>query len=465
MTWTSANPHLLGNFAPIFDELDVDSLQVVAGRIPDDLAGVYMRNGPNPLFEPISYTYPFDGDGMIHAVYLNNGKARYKNRFVKTRGLEAEQRAGRALYGGILAPIPVDPALVLPDGDPGPFKNGAFVHVIEHAGRILALLESTTGYELTGDLDTIGEWCAGTDKPLELGAHTRRHPVTGGLFAVSYSVEHPTVTFHQIDANGRYVESTELTMAAPTMVHDFILTEHHIVVLAGPVVFDFGSAAEGNSPIQWRPGLGTQICLIPLDGGKIRRLQADPFFVFHFANGFERQGRIVIDYVRHQRLHFGASSGDDHLPPMLHRMTIETQSGRIEDRRLMERSVEFPRVDGRRDAMETRFIYVPTLTETFTQTGSPAGTFNAIARMDTETGHLALQDFGNGLVGEPVFVPKDGSTAEDDGYIALFVFDPADRTSDFVLLDARHIDAAPVAVVRMPRRVPQGLHGSWIASG
>src|SRR5689334_2956792 len=71
ITWVSDDPHLSGNFAPVGPELDVADLPVIAGRIPPDLSGAYMRNGPNPLFKPISYTYPVDGDGMIHAVYLD----------------------------------------------------------------------------------------------------------------------------------------------------------------------------------------------------------------------------------------------------------------------------------------------------------------------------------------------------------------------------------------------------------
>lgn len=64
-----SNPFLRGNFAPIHDESDYGEL-TVKGKIPEELNGVYMRNGPNPAFAPMSYTYPFDGDGMIHAIYL-----------------------------------------------------------------------------------------------------------------------------------------------------------------------------------------------------------------------------------------------------------------------------------------------------------------------------------------------------------------------------------------------------------
>jgi carotenoid cleavage dioxygenase len=91
-------------------ELDAADLPVIAGRIPPDLSGAYMRNGPNPLFKPISFTYPMDGDGMIHAVYLDNSRARYRNRFVQTTSLAVERRAGRAVYGGLAHMVRVDPA-------------------------------------------------------------------------------------------------------------------------------------------------------------------------------------------------------------------------------------------------------------------------------------------------------------------------------------------------------------------
>ena len=464
IAWVSDDPHLSDNFAPVGPEIDADDLPVVAGRIPDELSGAYLRNGPNPLFQPISYSYPFDGDGMVHAVYLDNGKARYRNRFVRTRGLAVERRAGRAVYGGVMRPVPVDPALVGADGDPGPFKNGACVHVIRHAGKVLALYEAAAGYELGFDLATLGEWRAGTEAPIELGAHNRRHPRTGELFALTYAIDRPLVRFHRIGADGRLAASFELELAAPTMIHDFVLTERHIVILACPLVFDVAAAMQGQSPLQWRPELGTRIAVVGLDGGPALWLDAEPFFVFHFANGFEEQGRIVLDYVRHARLGLmPGDAGGERVPPSLHRMAIDLAGKRIEDRQVAEALVEFPRADERREALPTRFVYAPTLTASFTG-ARVAGTFNAIARLDAQSGAVVLHDFGDRLAGEAAFVPRPGGTAEDDGWLAMFVFDPATATSDFVLLDAARVDAPPVAVVRLPQRVPQGLHGSWLAN-
>jgi carotenoid cleavage dioxygenase len=459
--WTSDNPHLGGNFAPVGTELDATDLPVIAGRIPADLSGAYMRNGPNPLFKPISFTYPLDGDGMIHAVYLDNGRARYRNRFVCTRGLAAERRAGHAIYGGLMRPIPVDPALVGADGDPGPFKNGAFISVLRHGGHLLALSEAMTSYEMTMDLDTIGEWKAGTDKPIRLGAHNRRHPRTGALFALAYSALRPVVEFHQIDAAGNLVKTFPVNLAALAMIHDFVLTERYIVLLVCPAVFDLAAAKAGQSMLQWRPGLGTRIGIIPIDDGPTVWLDADPFFVFHFANGFERGGHILIDYVRHDSLALGYVSAGQKAPT-LHRMNIDLANRAIADLQISDMVTEFPRINDRLDALPTRFVFLPTLTDTLKLPRPPSATFNAMVKADTESGDLVRHDFGNRIAGEAVFVPRADSRGEDDGYLAVFAFDPVNQASDFILLDAVRIDADPAAVVRLPQRIPQGLHGTWI---
>jgi carotenoid cleavage dioxygenase len=84
-----------------------------------------------------------------------------------------------------------------------------------------------------------------------------------------------------------------------------------------------------------------------------------------------------------------------------------------------------------------------------------------LMKVNTETGDIVRHDFGNKIAGEAVFIPR-GTNGEDDGYLAIYAFDQENQTSDLVLLDAAHVDADPVAVIRPPQRVPQGLHGNWI---
>jgi carotenoid cleavage dioxygenase-like enzyme len=458
--WRSDDPHLSGNFLPVLRETDASDLRVISGRIPPDLRGVYMRNGPNPQFKPISFAYPLDGDGMIHAVYLEGGRARYRNRFVQTAGLGIERRVGRAVFPSFAHPAPIDPAVFRPGDVRAPVKNGAFVNIIRHGDHLLALNEATSCYEMSMDLETLGQWTAGTEQPIRLGAHNRRHPRTGDLYAIEYSWREPIVRVHQLNPSGLLVATRTVTLAMPSMIHDFILTERHVVLIVGPAVFDIAAARAGKSMLQWRPDLGMRIALLPLDGGEPTWVEGDPFFVYHFANGFERGGKIVVDYVHHDRFSFDAGPR-----ATFRRMTIDTARRKLEVAAFSDDLTEFPRINHRHEALPTRYAYVPTLTSTLDLPEPPSATFNALLKFDTETGRSIRHDFGNLIVGEAAFVPRPGGTKEDDGYLAAFAYDPVQRSSRFVLLDARRIESEPVAVVALPQRVPQGLHGNWIERG
>jgi carotenoid cleavage dioxygenase-like enzyme len=95
--------------------------------------------------------------------------------------------------------------------------------------------------------------------------------------------------------------------------------------------------------------------------------------MYHFMNGYEKDGQVLIDYVEHPRDEKGISSG----PPTLHPITADPLKGTATNHALDDRTVEFPR-------------------------------------------------------------------------------------SDLVLLDPDHFDEEPLAIVHLPLRVPNGLHGNWL---
>src|SRR5678815_4544800 len=127
------SPYMTGAWTPTFEEWDADDLTVI-GEIPADLDGVYVRNTENPVHAPIGLYHPFDGDGMIHAMAFAGGKASYRNRFVRTKGFEAEAAAGEALWAG-LAEHPSQskrPGW----GAQGSLKDSSSTDVVVHAGQI-----------------------------------------------------------------------------------------------------------------------------------------------------------------------------------------------------------------------------------------------------------------------------------------------------------------------------------------
>ena len=91
------NPYLHGAFTPICTEVEADDLEVVQGQIPTDLNGAYFRNGPNPVHEPRTRYHWFDGDGMVYGLWIKNGKARYRNRWIRTAKFKLEQEHQKAM--------------------------------------------------------------------------------------------------------------------------------------------------------------------------------------------------------------------------------------------------------------------------------------------------------------------------------------------------------------------------------
>ena len=62
-----------------------------------------------------------------------------------------------------------------------------------------------------------------------------------------------------------------------------------------------------------------------------------------------------------------------------------------------------------------------------------------------------------------MFVPAEGASSEDDGYLLSYVYDSAENRSDLYIVDASNVENDPVAIVHLPVRVPAGFHGSWIS--
>ncbi|KAE8037307.1 hypothetical protein FH972_009907 [Carpinus fangiana] len=65
---------IAGNFTPV-TELPVQHSLPIVGRIPDNMRGVYVQNGANPLHEPVADHHFFDGDDMVDVVHFKDGSA------------------------------------------------------------------------------------------------------------------------------------------------------------------------------------------------------------------------------------------------------------------------------------------------------------------------------------------------------------------------------------------------------
>jgi len=435
--------YLEGNFAPVRDETTAFDLPV-EGAIPPGLAGRYLRNGPNPVAGDPGHW--FFGEGMLHGVELSGGRATwYRNRYVRTDSFEAGRRTV---------------------GDDGTLQLDvtlANTHVIAHGGRILALVENRGPTEVTPDLDTVGPFDFGGRLTTAMTAHPKRCPVTGELHFFGYGVFPPLLTYHRADAAGNLVQSEEITVPGPTMLHDFAITEYSVVFMDLPVVCDPALLLAGTMPYRWSDDYGARLGIMPRGGtdADVVWVEIEPCYVFHPLNAAEPEpGRVVLDVARYP--HLWRDSRDAFEPTTLHRFTVDVAAGTVKEETLDDRSVEFPRVDERRVGRPARFGYaVPTRP-------GPDGFAleTALVKYDLTTGTVEEHRFRPGCVpGEGVFVPASDEAGEDSGYVLTYVYDAGRDGSDLVILDASDFAAAPVATVALPQRVPFGFHGSWIDSG
>jgi carotenoid cleavage dioxygenase-like enzyme len=456
----TTSPYLQGNYAPVHDELVVDDL-VVSGNLPEALEGIYLRNGGNPAFKPLGRYHLFDGDGMIHGVELADGRARYRNRFVETAGLLAERRAGRALFGGLSEFSMPDPELV---AEVGMMKNTANTNVIRHADRYLALMEGCPPTEITRDLATLGEWDFDGRLAGAMTAHPKWDPVTGELVFFGYSPVPPYLRYHVADADGVLTRSVDIELPRAVMMHDFVVTEGHVVFFDLPAVFDLDAMLTGGTFIRWQPQHGARIGVMARqsDHDAVRWFDLDPFFVFHFVNGWDEDGQVVIDGCRAPRMPtaFGDDTLDEPARPALHRWRIDLAEGTVAEQALDDRPGDFPRINMGRSGMPYRYGYIAQA-DTW---GTDLVRFTAVTKYDFHTGGSTTHHYGpNCESGEAVFAADPEGAAEDDGWLLNFVHDRDTDSSELVVIDARNLGDEPVARVHLPRRVPFGFHGNWMA--
>ena len=252
------NPYLQENFAPWRMEGTADDLEVI-GTIPPELNGTFYRNGPNPAYEPIGRYHWFDGDGMIHAITLREGRAFYRNRYVQSDGLQEERRAGRALYPGLLNISPTE----MPT-----FKNTGNTNIVCHAGKLLALMEAALPTQMRPcTLETIGVYDFDGKLAGPMTAHPKIDPHSGEMLFFGYSPFPPYLQYYVTTAGGTLVHSEPIDIAWPSMIHDFAITAQHVIFILCPLVFSLEQLAERNSVFSWEPERGTRIGIMPRSGG------------------------------------------------------------------------------------------------------------------------------------------------------------------------------------------------------
>ncbi len=448
-------PYLEGGFAPVADEIAIDGLSV-AGELPEELDGLYVRNGPNPQFPPLGRYHWSDGDGMLHAVAIRAGRASYRNRWVRTKSFLLEQKRGKALWTGALE----RPQFDHPDGAS---RSTANTSVVWHARRLLALQDQGEPYEIgLPELDTRGPWTFARRLRHVLCAHPKVDPRTGELCAFGTSpVAKPHLAYSTIASDGELVHTTTVDLPIGVAMHDFAITERFAVFMNHPYTFDIRRMLRGEPLGAFEPERGSFLGLLPrrAAGKEIRWFAVAPCFASHVVNAWDDGETVVLDVCH--RWSFDPAAEAEARPSegaVLWRWRIDLRTGRVKEEQLDDRSIELPRIHDACVGRRARWAYAASFRG---DVGLPLA--SGVVKYDLERGGAELHEYGPGRNGgEALFVPRPGARDEDDGWLLSLVHDEREARSELCVLDARQIGTPPLARVLLPQRVPYGFHGAWI---
>ncbi|MDG2336345.1 MAG: carotenoid oxygenase family protein [Myxococcota bacterium] len=449
--------HVTGSRAPVRDEVTILSDQLeVKGSIPPELNGRYIRNTPNPQTGWTEHW--FIGEGMLHGIELQGGKATwYRNRYVRTPQYENP--------GADRLELALDPETFTFDHS----VSAANTHVIGHGGRILALEEGAFPYEVNRELETVGVQTFDDILTGPFTAHPKICPDTGEMLAFGYAQVDPFLTYYRVDKDGKMVQKTPITVNGPTMMHDMAASRNHTIFMDLPAIFDFELAMKGGMPIRWSDDYPARFGVMPREGADadMQWFDVDPCYCFHTLNAFDEGDETVVYGMRIPEIWRDSSAmsmtgdADPASSPRLYEWRFNRKTGGVAERYLDDDSGEFPRIPESKQGHKFRYGY--SLGITGSDSGG-SGMGGAVFKYDLDNNaSKEIHSFPKGHEpGESVFVPAEGGSNEDDGYVMTYVWQPETDTSYLVILDASNISADPIAEVHIPRRVVSGFHSSWV---
>jgi carotenoid cleavage dioxygenase len=461
------HPYMQGAWTPMHEEVNATDLQVIEGHIPTDIDGTYIRNTEIPVHEPIGRYHPFDGDGMLHMIRFQQGRADYRNRFVRTRGFQAEQEAGKSLWGGLMAP---PGASLRPGfGAHGGLKDASSTDVVVHAGKVLSTFYQCGEVYLL-DPDTLDNLGVASWAPLDgVSAHTKVDESTGELLFFNYSKHAPYMHYGVVDRHGKLVHYIPVPVPGPRLPHDMAFTQNYAILNDLPLFWDEEGLKNGFHATRMHP-LPSRFGLVPRRGQSqdIRWFEAAPTYILHFLNAYEEGDEVVMDAYFQENPEPGpkvdAPRGyahmmgylDQHMMrPKLHRWRFNLRTGQTTEQRLDDRVLEFGTFNQRYAGHSYRYAY-----SSVTEPGWFL--FNAFVKHDLVTGKSQTLRMAPGrYVSEAPFVPRINAKDEDDGYLVTFAIDENTQTSECLLIDCKRFEDGPVGRIALPHKICSGTHSCW----
>lgn len=449
--------------------------------LPQDLRGTLFRNGNGRfVHQGVRYDHIFDGDGMITKFSFVDGKSTYSNRYVETKEWKEENAAGQMRYRSFGTNLPGG---FLKNLMKTQFKNASNTSVIWHGGKLLSLWEGGIPHEIDPfTLETIGRfdykgallnqfsWLDRQILPeMAFSAHPKIHPDTGAMhnFGTVAGLKQRLVQY-TIRPNGQKMTQHIKELPAVAFTHDFILTaQNRRVFFFTPVEFGLLKMFLGFAPpvASMRVKSGAPIEILVFDGDTNREVtfETDFGFIFHFTNGYDlNENRVVVDGFMMPdfpgaEVNKKLFAGDDSGTPagQLTRFILNLEDQSVERSILSPYLGELPSFHPSLTGKDYQYVW---------SLGLPAEAdyqiLDGIQKVDVKNVQAEVKSLHPHLPGEPLFIPKPGAKAEDEGYLATLVFNSVEKSTWLYLFDARNLEE--IAKARLPHNIPVGFHGKFV---
>jgi len=463
---TKDHPYMQGAWETFYDEFNVINLQSI-GEIPKDIEGIYIRNTENQVHEPIGRFHPFDGDGMLHSIVFENGKADYRNRFIQTEGFQVEEKFQKSKWAGLMER---PGASELPGwGAQGCLKDTSSTDVVVHNGKVLTTFyQCGDGYNMDPlTLDPAGkvDWA-----PIDgISAHTKVDLKTGELLFFNYSKQAPFMHYGVVDQENILKHYTPIPLPGPRLPHDMAFTENFSILNDLPLFWDAELLKRGVHATKLHD-LPSRFAIIPRYGSAkdIKWFEASPTYCLHWNNAYESGDEIILEGYFQENPEPGNYEGAPHglermmafldnhlLKPRLHRWRFNLKTGETIEESLDDKVIEFGAINQKYACQKHQFTYSMMPTKGWF-------TFDGLTKHDHVNGKCETYQFGKGIFGSEVcFAPRLHSSSEDDGYLVSIITDVNKKSSACVLFDAANIANGPICTLPLPQQICSGTHATW----
>ncbi|CAL0314246.1 unnamed protein product [Lupinus luteus] len=467
--------HVLSkNFAPVTNELPPTECEIIHGTLPPCLDGAYIRNGPNAQFLPKGPYHLLDGDGMLHCLRISQSKATLCSRYVKTYKYNIENEAGYSLIPNVFSGFnslvasaargSLTAARVI-TGQYNPL-NGiglANTNLALFGNNLFALGESDLPYKVrvtsNGDIETLSRHDFDGKLGMSMTAHPKSDPETGETFAFRYGPVPPFLTYFYFDSEGRKKPDVPIfSMTRPSFLHDFAITKNYAVFGDIQIGMNPLGMISGGSPIGSDPSKITRLGFLPryaTDESKIKWINVPGFNIIHAINAWEEDDGKTITLVAPNILsveHLLERSELVHA--MVEKVKINLDTGIVSRQPLSARNLDFGVINQSYTGKKNRFVYAAV--------GDPLPKISGVVKLDVSKGEVGCRMYDEGCYGGEPFFVANGEGEEDDGYLVSYVHDEKKGESKFLVMDAKSPELEVVAAVKLPRRVPYGVHGLFV---